>query len=44
MEKEKLELAKPSRYQEYMNSNAYKVNHHEPFENRKDSPAFFFVG
>ena len=34
----------PSHYQEYMNSNAYKVNHHEPFENKKDSPAFFFVG
>lgn len=34
----------PSNYKEYMESNAYKVNHHEPFENEKDSPGFFFVG
>ena len=34
----------PSRYPEYMNSQSYKVNHYEPFENEKDSPAFFFVG
>lgn len=34
----------PETYGEYMNSIEYKVNHYEPFENKKDSPAFFFVG
>lgn len=34
----------PSHYEEYMKSDEYKVNHHEPFENKKDSPAFFFAG
>lgn len=34
----------PSHYKEYMESNAYKINHNEPFENQKDSPAYFFIG
>lgn len=28
----------------YMNSNEYKVNHYERFQNRQDSPGFCFVG
>lgn len=31
-------------YDEYLNSEAYKVNHHEVFHNTKDSTAFFFNG
>ena len=26
----------------YMNSSAYRANHHEPYENRKEDPCFFF--
>lgn len=28
----------------YLASKAYKINHHDNFENKKDSPAFFFIG
>lgn len=31
-------------FADYFNSQAYKLNHHDNFENQKDSPAFFFVG
>lgn len=31
-------------YEEYLNSEAYKINHHEVFKNTKDSTAFFFNG
>lgn len=31
-------------YDEYLNSGAYKVNHHEVFKNTKDSTAYFFNG
>lgn len=31
-------------YTIYMNSNEYKVNHYERFQNKQDSPGFCFVG
>lgn len=31
-------------YSLYFNSTAYEVNHHETFQNTKDSTAFFFAG
>ncbi|MCH3994290.1 MAG: hypothetical protein LKE54_04435 [Prevotella sp.] len=34
----------PEDFSEYMNSNAYKTNHYEPYENNKDSSVFFFQG
>lgn len=36
--------ASPVTFNSYMDSEAYKVNHHESFKNDKSSPAFFFVG
>ena len=36
--------ANPETYKEYMESDAYKINHYEPYKNKKDSPAFFFAG
>jgi hypothetical protein len=34
----------PEDFSEYMNSSAYRTNHHEPYENNKDSSVFFFQG
>lgn len=31
-------------YKTYLESDAYKINHHESFQNTKDSSAFFFNG
>lgn len=34
----------PEDYSQYMNSNAYKINHFKNYENTKQAPAFFFLG
>lgn len=34
----------PTDFKTYIDSDAYKLNHHEQYENTKDKPAFFFVG
>lgn len=39
-----LEADLDSVYLTYKNSNAYKLNHHENFQNTSDSPAFVFNG